>query len=412
MKIGIFTDIYYPHLNGVSVGVDGLVKELKKNGHTVYLFAPKIKGYKDNDPNVFRLSSAKVIFSAPEIRLPIPIPNRSLRKVFELDLDLIHAHGSGSFSFLGYQIARIKGIPFILTFHGMLTEYTHYILRGKVIKPQTVVLLSRLFGNAADGLTTPSEKMKNILIDYGVQKPIKVIPNIVDLLTFDIPKKTFLHERLELPKDASIILSVGRLGKEKNFAFIIRMFKKLAEKEKTSHLVLVGEGPEKEKLVKLSGDLLNKRIHFAGEIGVEEMPLVYASAKIFVFTSVTETQGLCVMEAASSGLPLVLVDDSAYKNIIIDGINGFSLPQDQDIFAQKLEKLLEDKNLQKKFGENSREIIRKNFSPKLSGEEMITYYQKVIQSYKPSRIRKFNKATFSQIKKIGRVLHKIAYIEL
>lgn len=412
MKIGIITDIYYPYLNGITVAVENLASELRKKGHTVYIFAPKVKNYKDKDTNIFRLSSARIIFSAPEVRLPIPIPNKNLRKVFELDLDLIHAHGSGLFSLLGYQIARIKGIPFILTFHGMLTEYTHYILKGKIIKPRTVIALSKLFGNISDGITTPSEKMKNILINYGIQKPITVIPNIVYASVFDISKKTFLQGELNLPKNSPIILTVGRLGKEKNFAFLIKMFKKLAEKEKTSHLVLVGKGPEKEKLVKLSGDLLNKRIHFAGQIKVEYMPLVYASAAIFVFASQTETQGLCVLEAAAAGLPLVLADDPAYKNIIVDGINGFSLPQKQDAFAEKLKKLLEDETLRKKFGENSKIIIEKNLHPKLLAEEMIAYYEKIIQSSKPSRIRKFNRATFSQIRRVRRVIHKIAYAQL
>lgn len=391
MKIGIFTDIYYPYLNGVSVAVDNLIKELRKDGHTVYLFAPQIKGYKDSDPNIFRLSSTKVIFSAPEIRLPIPFPNKNLRKVFELDLDLIHAHGGGAFSLLGYQIARIKGMPFILTFHGMLTEYMHYIFRGKVIKPKAVVLASRVFGNAADGLTTPSEKMKNILINYGVQKPITVIPNIVDPLTFDISQKIFLQEKLHLPKDTPIILAVGRLGKEKNFSFIVKMFKKLAEKESTSHLVFVGKGPEEENLVNLSEKYIDKRIHFVHEIDVKYMPLVYASAAVFVFGSTTEAHPMVVLEAAASGLPLVLTDDPAYKNIISDGVNGFSLPQKQKVFVEKLKQLLEDETLRKKFGKNSLVILRKNFNPEFLTNEMVAYYRKIIQTYKPDNIRKFNK---------------------
>ena len=391
MKIGFFTDIYYPYLNGVSVAVDNLIRELRKKGHTVYLFAPQIKDYKDNDPDIFRLSSTGVIFSAPEIRLPIPIPNKNLRKVFALDLDLIHAHGSGTFSLLGYQIARIKGIPFILTFHGMLTEYMHYLFKGKILKPGFAIGASRMFGNVSDGITTPSEKMKDILLGYGIKKPVMVIPNVIDTLAFNISRKTFLQKKLHLPENTPIILAVGRLGKEKNFSFIVKMFKKLAEKESTPHLVFVGKGPEKENLVNLSGELIDKRIHFADEIDAKFMPFVYASAEIFVFASTTEVHPMVVLEAAAAGLPLVLLDDSAYKNIIINGVNGFSLPQKQDIFVTKLKQLLGNKTLAKKFGKNSQLILRKNFDPEFLTNEMVDYYKKIIKEYKPDNIKKFYK---------------------
>lgn len=403
MNIGIFTDIYYPYLNGVSVAVDNLTKELRKKGHTVYLFAPQIEGCKDVGVDVFRLSSTRVIFSSPEVRLPIPIPNKNLRKVFALDLDLIHGHGGGAFSLLGYQIAKVKGIPFILTFHGVLTEYMHYLFRGKIFKSRDAIRVSRMFGNIADGIITPSEKMRDISISYGIKKSITVIPNPVDISVFNVSKKTFLQKKLNLPKNITIILAVGRLGKEKNFAFTIEIFKKLAEKESTSHLVIVGSGMEKEKLAGLSGDLLNKRIHFAGQVDVEDMPLVYASAEIFIFTSTTETQGLCVLEAAAAGLPLVLTDDPAYKNMIVDGFNGFSLPQKQDIFVEKLKELLEDKKLRKKFGKNSKIVVAKNFNSKLLTEEVVAYYKKISQSYKHYGVKDFNK-------KVRVVLRKTAWL--
>lgn len=406
MKIGIFADIYYPYINGPAVSVDNLARELRKKGHSVYIFAPQIKGHKDRDENVFRLSSARLIFSAPEIRLPLPIPNKNLRKIFGLDLDIVHGNGGGAFSFLGFQVAKIKGVPFVLTFHGMLTEYMHYLFKGRILKKGFAIRASRMFGNVSDGITTPSEKMKDILINYGIKKPIMVIPNTVDTSAFDISKTAFLQKKLYLPDDTPIILTVGRLGKEKNFTFILKMFKKLAKNESKSHLVFVGKGPEKANLVKLSGELIDKRIHFVGEIGVEFMPFAYASAEIFVFASHTEVHPMVVLEAAAAGLPLVLVDDSAYKNIIIDGINGFSLPQDQEVFVAKLQRLLEDKNLRKKFGDSSRIIIRKNFNPELLTSEMVSYYRRTIQTYKPNNIRKFNKKAYTVLYKTAQAIDR------
>jgi len=187
MKIGIITDSYYPQLNGVVVSVDNFTRELRKLGHEVYIFAPLLKNYKDKDRNVFRISNFKVISSEPEVLVPLPMPRLSYQQIFNINLDVIHAHGNGAFSFLGCQIAKLKGIPFILTFHTVHTKYTHYFLNGKVIRPKMVALGMRMFADICDGIITPSEKMKNELIAYGVKKEIKIIPSF---MIFRVSKKT------------------------------------------------------------------------------------------------------------------------------------------------------------------------------------------------------------------------------
>jgi len=189
MKIGIITDSYYPQLNGVVVSVDNFTRELRKLGHEVYIFAPLLKNYKDKDRNVFRISNFKVISSEPEVLVPLPMPRLSYQQIFNINLDVIHAHGNGAFSFLGCQIAKLKGIPFILTFHTVHTKYTHYFLNGKVIRPKMVALGMRMFADICDGIITPSEKMKNELIAYGVKKEIKIIPSFIDFSRFQKNKR-------------------------------------------------------------------------------------------------------------------------------------------------------------------------------------------------------------------------------
>ena len=132
MKIAFFTDTYHPSLNGVTVSLDHFTKELEEKGHKVVIYAPKVKGYKDKSKNVIRISSLKVLSSEPEVRLPIPTSASVIKEIAKEDFDLIHAHGNGAFSFLGYQVARIKGVPYILTFHNLHTKYTHYFLKGKI----------------------------------------------------------------------------------------------------------------------------------------------------------------------------------------------------------------------------------------------------------------------------------------
>lgn len=412
MKIGIFTDTYYPQLNGVTTSIDNFTKELRSLGHTVYIFAPKIKGYTDTDKQVFRMPSFKVLSSEPEIHFPLPTVNKSLREIYRHDFDIVHAHGNGAFSLIGIQVARMKGVPYILTFHTLHAQYTHYILNGKVVKPRMVAAAFRILGNRCDGVVTPSEKMKRELIKYGVKKQIEVVPNFINSAPFHLKKNNFLQERLQLPKNARVLLSVGRIGKEKNFEFLISMFKKLALVEKNSHLVIVGRGTHLEKLKKAAGKLLDKRIHFPGLIVSEEMPRVYTSADMFVFSSTSEVHPMVVLEAAAAGLPFVMVNDLAFKNILIDGENGYALPLDKDKFIEKIKKLLGDSDLRREFGENSRKIIKKNFDGKVVAKRLVTFYELICGEYDPriKFIRRINKATMRRVIRATQMLNRFLSI--
>lgn len=409
MKIGIVTDSYYPQINGVVVSIDNFVRELKALGHEAYIFAPFFKNYKDKDKNIFRISSFKVISSEPEVRVPLPIPQRSYKKILSMNLDVIHAHGNGAFSFLGCQIAKLKGIPFILTFHTVHTKYTHYFLNGKVIRPKMVALGLRMFADICDGIITPSEKMKNELTAYGAKKEIKVIPSFIDFARFQKNKKEYLHKRFSIPKNHKILLTVGRLGKEKNFPFLINMFKKLVKTQRNTHLVIVGHGGELGNLRRLASRLgLSKQIHFTQKVETELMQDIYAGADIFVFASKTETQGICVLEAAASGLPIVIIKDAAFDNLAIDGITGFNVPSDQKIFVQKVRQLLKDENLRQRFGRNAREVAKKNFRGDYLTRELVNYYKKVLNTYKPGGEvwRKINRSTLVPLFRATNAINK------
>ncbi|OGY23897.1 MAG: hypothetical protein A2172_05180 [Candidatus Woykebacteria bacterium RBG_13_40_15] len=411
MKIGVFTDTYYPDISGVTVSIENFVSMFRKKGNKVYIFAPKVKGYKDKDTDVYRVTSLKLISSEPEVRLPLLLPYKTLQKMFSLDLDLIHAHGNGPFSLLGYQMARIKNIPYILTFHTIHTKYTHYFFDGKIISPKMVAGGLRVFANLCDGVVVPSEKMKEELTSYGFRGQVKVIPSFINLKKFESLEKGYLHKKLNIPEGSPILISVGRLGKEKNFNFLIKAFKKVTKINSNAYLVIVGQGPEKNNLKKLTKSLgIEKRVHLTGKLAIKTMPLAYVDADIFVFASDTETQGICVLEAAASGLPLVVVEDPAFKNAVIDGVNGFATLLDEKIFAQKIALLLRDISLRNKLGENSKKIANENFKPEKLALEMLSFYKEIIKKHKTKKRilrRIINKASFINFLKIAERVNKL-----
>lgn len=410
MKIAFFTDSYYPMLNGVTVSVENFAREFRALGHTVYIFAPKFDDYEDKEKDVYRLSAVRLLSTDPEIHFPFMLPHKILKEINPRDFDLIHAHGNGFFSFLGYQVAKLKGVPYVLTVHTQHTKYTHYLFNGKFISPGIAATGLRVISNICDEVITPSQKMKRALLSYGVSKPVNVIPNFIYPTQVGGIKKDYLHNLCGIPPSAPILLSVGRLGREKNFTFLIKACKYIFEKNPKVHFVLVGGGDEEGNLKDLVKKMkLDKRIHFTGKIPQKDIPSVYADAEIFLFASTTETQGIVVLEAAAASLPFVVVKDSAYAGCIVDGENGYMVPKNQQLFAQKVHELLLDEKKRTLFGKKSKELETKNFQASRLAHNALEVYQRVLEKKASNKfaIKNINRATLKRIYRATEIFNKI-----
>lgn len=382
MRIGFFTETYLPHLNGVAVSLAFVKSELEKNGHEVFIFAPKIKNHKDTENNIIRLRSLTIINAEAEQKLPISAAD--FRKILKLKLDIVHGHGGGFVSILGYELALTKGYPYIFTYHTYLEKYTHYFfLKNKKITNKIAKNSSRFICNISDLVIVPSQKMKTILQNYQIKKEITVVPNPIDLTSFTKLKSDFLRQKLQLPKDKLVLLTVSRLGQEKNIDFLIKSFAQVCQKNNQAILVIVGAGPEQEKLEKLSEKLgLQNKIFFTGYIDAQQMPAVYSAADIFVFASTTETQGLVILEAAACQLPIIAVKDEAFYDVVKNDFNGYLVAEDTSLFADKILYLLKDKDKRKQFGLNSSQYVREVLNQSKIIKRFEQIYSEAIESRK------------------------------
>ncbi|OGH12350.1 MAG: hypothetical protein A2776_02565 [Candidatus Levybacteria bacterium RIFCSPHIGHO2_01_FULL_40_10] len=350
MRIGFFTDGFLPQANGVAASVFETAKELEKRGHEVVIIAPNYPGYIDKSLNVIRLTSLK-INKVPEIRLAINLPDKTLRKIIAMDFDVIHGHSGGTITLLGTEIARSKKIPSLLTYHTLWNRYTHYFMQGKVVKPKMMENISKIVGNRVDYIIAPTKRVEKELRQYGVKKPIKVVPSGINIEKFANGKSGYLRSLLKIENDP-ILLYVGRLAKEKSVDFIIKAFKRVIENESKAHLVLVGDGPDRKELEALAKRLgVAASTHFLGELELESMHEVYKDATVFVFSSTSETQGMVVPEALASGVPVVAIDDPAYE-CIENGKNGYLVPDIAE-FALKCLSIIENKELRHEMSKNA-----------------------------------------------------------
>lgn len=383
MRIGFFTDGFLPQPNGVATSVYESAKELERRGHEVIVIAPRYPGYIDHDLNVIRLASLKVV-KQPEIRVALNLPDKSLRKVVSLEFDIIHGHSGGPITLLGSQIARAKKIPIIITYHTLWNRYTHYILKGKVVSPKMIERATKIFGNSVDRIIAPTEGVERELRSYGVKKPISIVPSGIDIEKFARAKPGFLRKKIKVARDP-IILFVGRLGREKSVDFLIRAFEKILRDAPRTHFAIVGEGSEKKRLIRLAVRLgVARNTHVVGEVKNEEMYKMYKDASAFVFSSNTETQGLVISEALASGVPVVAIDDPAYK-CIENGKNGYLVDRDENSFAQKTLAIIKDKRLHSEMSKHAIEIAQK-FSVKSTIDSLESIYFDLLDSHNTKNV--------------------------
>ena len=327
MRIGIFTDTYYPQVNGVVTSILMLEKELKNLGHDVYIFTTSNPKAKDLSQNIFRLPSMPFVF-LPTYRIAFFCSPKMLRKIKNFNLDIIHTQTEFSIGLFGKMVSKFLKIPMVHTYHTMYEDYVHYIANGYFFKPKAAQKFSKIFCNMAKTVIVPTQKTKDCLVDYGVKKPIKIIPTGIELEKFRAritPEKIInLKKNLGLKADDFVILFLGRVAKEKSIDVLISQMPNIIKKVENAKLLIVGGGPYLEKLKSMSHDLfMDRNIFFTGEIPWQQINIYYRLADVFVTASTSETQGLTCIEAMASEIPVVCKNDPSVQNLIENGKNGF-----------------------------------------------------------------------------------------
>ncbi|MFN3699658.1 MAG: glycosyltransferase, partial [Dictyoglomus sp.] len=203
--------------------------------------------------------------------------------------------------------------------------------------------------------------------------------------------KEIAQEKLQLPKDGILLLFVGRLGKEKNIEYLIKVISYLKRISKSLiYLIIVGDNPDKRVLEglkdKAKKEKVEDRVIFTGYLDYEKVITVYYASDIFVFSSLTETQGLVVLEALSAGLPVIALEDEAISDFVKNEINGFLIPwkdgleKSIKIFSDRIITLLENRSLYNTLSQNALETSR-NFHIKKINQKLISLYNDLLKGY-------------------------------
>ena len=357
MKIGFFTDTYFPQVSGVSTSIRTLKQELEKLGHDVYIFTTTDPDAKEVEPRIIRMPSIPFI-SFKDRRIVIRGMLYAYHIAKEIDLDIVHTHTEFGVGVLGKQTAKALNIPVVHTYHTMYEDYLHYIAKGKVLRPSHVKQWSKLFTNHTSGIVCPSQRVVNKLEEYGIDRPMSVIPTGINVSQFKPVEQELIDGvrwTYDISKEDCLLLSVSRISYEKNIQTILDGMPDVCKAIPNAKLLIVGDGPYKAKLEKQVDDLsLNDVVIFAGEIPNKDISPYYQAADYFVSASDSETQGLTYTEAMAAktqvvakgneylndlfdhdSLGVTYVENDDFSECLIDYIQK-DVPKNQSILQNKL----------------------------------------------------------------------------
>lgn len=347
MRIGLFTDSYFPEIDGVTYTIKLWKQKLEERGHEVFIVYPDSSEYEPKENEIPIKSVSNPFYEGYNI----PLPTRT--KKFPEKLDIVHCHTPTPIGIAGRFYAYRNNIPCVYTHHTPLEEY---FIQGVKFSPIAELLgkcyvpLENQFLKSFDHVTSNTE---NISRSVDTEK----LAAGIDLEFFKPRQNSFVNDMdLERP----ILGYSGRLSPEKNVDRLVR-----AAEEFDGTVLIVGEGPEKERLIENAP----QNVEFMDFLDRDKLPEFYSGIDVFVTASTGDTLGLSPLEANACGTPVVAADVYPF-NETITSQNGrrFNLDKEDDLL-EKIEEIL-NQNL------STREAVGK-YSLKETINQLETLYQEL-----------------------------------
>ena len=393
MRIAMFSDCYYPRVNGVVVSVYSFVQELVNRGHVVkvitveypddYEFNKKkgsSMGLIDN-PNfsLNRLSSKEIIFSK-EDRLVRLKQWHILKGILdEFQPDILHINSEWLVGYFGAMYAHHRKVPCIFTFHTLWEDYIQNyapILREKISKKIGRDIV-KFYLKTANHILAPTPQTAQTVRKYGIDTPVELLPTGIPDSMFKVDTgavekmREEVFSRFPQLKDRKILLFAGRVAKEKNLPFLLPVLKRVNQLLETSAsasdgaskgaaLLVAGDGNFMQELKDLvEQQQLAQDVFYLGYVERDDLASLYHLVDVFTFPSKTETQGLVTVEAMAAGLPVVAIGEMGTMDVMQGDNGGFMVPEDVEIFSQKVYQLLSDDVLYQEKSQEGRDWSRR-----------------------------------------------------
>lgn len=415
MKIVIATAVYSPMINGVAVFSHNLACGLASRGNEVLVICPSQTGKNytkmEDGVKVCYLKSVQVkvypdqihevpkkrrLFYRHGFRVSV-FPQREVARILEeFQPDVVHVQVSDpiGLSVVGY--ARKHNIPVVTTEHNQPEVLTEPLHVPHAVRKGVNAILAAYFRNRqskSDFVTMPTEQaIKHLIYAKGEKFPVPVaaISNGVDLSHFKPGRASeAMYEKYNVPKDRPIVLYVGRVDPEKNVGTVLVAFNMVLKKVPEAVLLVVGDGVDLARLRKEAVKLgIEQSVKFLGKVLTPDLYGIYKMGAVFVTASEIETQGIVLIEAVASGLPLVAVDAGAVSEICVNDENGFLIEcgcgksknmifNVASMIADAVSMILQDDEMCQRFSVNSVKLASEHDFEKTL-DKFMNIYRKVL----------------------------------
>ncbi|MFW5856234.1 MAG: glycosyltransferase [Planctomycetota bacterium] len=322
MKIAMFTNTYTPHVGGVANSVRRFTEQLRERGHRVLVVAPVFPDQPEDEEAVHRVPAIQN-FNGSDFSVALPIKPDLDARLRDFGPDLLHAHHPYLLGDTALRAEAELGTALVFTHHTFYEHYTHYTpIDGEVFR-QFVVELSTRYANLSDRVIAPSESVAAILAERGVTTPIEPIPTGVDCARFASGDGAAVRREAGIPPEAHVVGHLGRLAEEKNLAFLGDAVADYLGEREDAWFLVVGDGDFRDGLeTRLRDRGVGDRTVFAGKRTGADVVDAYHAMDVFAFASKSETQGMVLVEAFASGVPVVALDAPGARDVVRDGENG------------------------------------------------------------------------------------------
>lgn len=322
LKIAHFTDTF-DEINGVARTIRQQLKMVARHGKDMTVITcganADVPGAVSFAP-VGRFSVPEY----PEITLSYPPFLEMLTHCFEQEYDCILAATPGPVGLAALAISRILKLPFHGTYHTAFPEYVGAFTEDAALEDGCWRYMS-WFYNQMQVIYAPSEATKFELADKGID-PEKIVtyPRGVDTDRFHPDKRNGFFNQFDVGSRTKL-LYVGRVSREKGLDVLAESFRKAVKMRDGLQLIVVGDGPYFKEMQRI---LRGMPVTFTGVLKGEPLAQAYASADLFVFPSATDTFGNVVLEAQSSGLPVIVTDKGGPAENVLPNETGLIVPAD------------------------------------------------------------------------------------
>ncbi len=380
MRIAIYSDTFFPQINGVANVAYQSAVFLSEAGHDVLVCAPAIALHKVDPAWKFKVvtlpSLPTWIYRGERAVLPFGLGVWRALRTFKPEI--IHSHTPFGAGWAAVAAARWWKVPLVGTHHTFFDHYLKHVYLDFSLGRKFSWKYTVWYYNRCSVIVSPSRSLAADLITHGLTRPVQIVHNAVDTDLF--------HPYTPDQKDVlKKLVYMGRLSYEKDIDEVLEVFaevrKEMLKKRKSVQLLLIGDGPEREKLEVLARELgVSEHVTFTGMLTGSDLAERLGEADVFVTASKSENMPLSVLEAQATGLPVVCFAEKGLTEIVSDGVDGF-LSKAGDILGMRdnILKLLGNATLLKEMSGQAR-LNAEKYSRDMIRKQLEYIYEKEIKN--------------------------------